>query len=114
MFNSLHETPFSLTIHNFCISCIFRNSTATATRRVTAPHPEISGNGPTYADILSDAGFKAVFGEPRNKDILAELLNVLLPPDRRVKDITFSSTEIPGLTFANKSVRLVFHLSIER
>lgn len=33
-----------------------------------------------YVDILSDAGFKAVFGDRRNKDVLIDLLNVVLPP----------------------------------
>lgn len=31
-----------------------------------------------YVDILSDAGFKAVFGDRRNKDVLIDLLNVVL------------------------------------
>ena len=41
-----------------------------------------------YVDILSDAGFKAVFGDRRNKDVLIDLLNVVLPPHRRVRDLS--------------------------
>ena len=59
-----------------------------------------------YVDILSDAGFKAVFGDERNKDVLVDLINVVLPEDRHVKDIAYSTTEIPGLTLANKSIRI--------
>ena len=59
-----------------------------------------------YVDILTDAGFKAVFGDERNKDVLVDLINVVLPEDRHVKDIAYSTTEIPGLTLANKSIRL--------
>ena len=58
-----------------------------------------------YVDILTDAGLKAVFGDQRNKDVLIDLLNVILPPHRKVKDITYETTEIPGFTLFNKSVR---------
>ncbi len=59
-----------------------------------------------YVDILSDAGFKAVFGEQRNSDVLKDFLNVVLPPEREVDTLSYMTTEIPGLTLANKSVRL--------
>ena len=69
------------------------------------------GNGITatvqrYVDILTEAGFKAVFGVEKNKDVLIDLLNVLLPEHRRVHDLSYATTEIPGFTIANKSVRL--------
>ncbi len=57
-------------------------------------------------DILTEAGFKAVFGVEKNKDVLIDLLNVLLPEHRRVHDLSYATTEIPGFTMANKSVRL--------
>ena len=59
-----------------------------------------------YVDILTEAGFKAVFGVEKNKDVLIDLLNVLLPEHRRVTDLAYSTTEVPGFTMANKSVRL--------
>lgn len=40
-----------------------------------------------YVDILTDAGLKAVFGDQRNKDVLIDILNVILPPHRKVYDI---------------------------
>ena len=58
-----------------------------------------------YVDILTDAGLKAVFGDQRNKDVLVDMLNVILPPHRKVTDITYETTEIPGFTLFNKSVR---------
>ena len=54
-----------------------------------------------YVDILSDAGLKAVFGDQRNKDVLIDLLNVILPPHRKVAEITYETTEIPGFTLFN-------------
>lgn len=59
-----------------------------------------------YVDILTDAGFKAVFGDQRNKDVLMDLLNVLLPAERRVEEIEYNTTEIPGFTPETKSVRI--------
>ena len=63
-----------------------------------------------YVDILTEADFKAVFGVEKNKDVLIGLLNVVLPEHRRVTDLAYSTTEIPGFTMSftmsNKSVRL--------
>ena len=59
-----------------------------------------------YVDILTDAGFKAVFGDQRNKDVLMDLLNVLLPAERRVEEIEYNTTEIPGFTPETKSIRI--------
>ena len=59
-----------------------------------------------YVDILSEAGFKAVFGEERNKDVLVDLLNIILHAGRTIREISYATTEIPGFTLANKSIRL--------
>ena len=59
-----------------------------------------------YVDILSDAGFKAVFGDRRNKDVLIDLLNVVLPPHRRVQDLSYMTTELPQFSPLSKGVRL--------
>ena len=42
---------------------------------------------PRYVDLTSDAGFKAVFADRGNKDLLVAMLNLLLPPEAAVKDI---------------------------
>ena len=59
-----------------------------------------------YVDILTDAGFKAVFGDQRNKDVLTDMLNVLLPIEKKIREITYETTEIPGFSIFNKSARL--------
>ena len=59
-----------------------------------------------YVDILSDSGFKAVFGDAANKHIVKDFLNALLPDGRKINTLEYSTTEIPGMTLANKSVRL--------
>ncbi len=40
-----------------------------------------------YVDLTLDAGFKAVFADRSNKELLIGLLNVLLPPEAKVEDI---------------------------
>ena len=59
-----------------------------------------------YVDILTDAGFKAVFGEERNSDVLMDLLNIILPRERRVKAISYMTTEMPQFSPSRKNVRL--------
>ena len=60
-----------------------------------------------YVDILTEAGFKAVFGVEKNKDVLIALLNVVLPEHRRVTDLAYSTTEIPGFTMSNPSAQFL-------
>lgn len=48
---------------------------------------EMNNSMQRYVDILSEAGFKAVFGEERNKDVLVDLLNIILPAGRTIREI---------------------------
>lgn len=41
---------------------------------------------PKFANLLSDSGFKAVLMSPRNKNLLKELLNLVLPEDRKIEE----------------------------
>ena len=59
-----------------------------------------------YVDLLTDSGFKAVFGDQKNKQVLIDFLNAVLPDGRQVQDLTYSTTEIPGFAPNGKSVRL--------
>ena len=49
-----------------------------------------------YVDILSNAGFKAFFGDESNKESVVSLLNTLLPAHRQIKDIEYRPTEHQG------------------
>ena len=40
-----------------------------------------------FVNLRSDVGFKAVFADRNNKDILIGILNQILPPEARVEDI---------------------------
>ena len=60
----------------------------------------------TYVNPLSDAGFKALLCDPANKQDLIALLNAFLPAGRRVSDLEYATTEIPGVTLSNKASRV--------
>jgi hypothetical protein len=62
-----------------------------------------------YADVLSDSGFKAVFGDVRNKEVLRVMLNEMLPLERKIDRMSLSTVEIPGMTPTGKSIRLDLH-----
>ncbi|MBQ5582339.1 MAG: Rpn family recombination-promoting nuclease/putative transposase [Bacteroidales bacterium] len=66
-----------------------------------------------YVDILTDGGFKAVFGDAANKQVVMDFLNAILPEGRKIHALEYSTTEIPGVTLANKSVRLDLRCTAE-
>ena len=49
-----------------------------------------------YVDILSNGGFKALFGDAANKDVVMSIINVFLPEHRRVVEINYQPTEHHG------------------
>jgi len=57
----------------------------------------MSGQKEKYINPLTDFGFKKLFGTEPNKDLLIDFLNQILP-DRKIKDLTYSSGEKQGLT----------------
>ena len=51
-----------------------------------------------YINLLTDFGFKRVFGTEPNKHLLSDFLNTLLPEKHQIKDLTFRTTENLGNT----------------
>ena len=51
-----------------------------------------------YINLLTDFGFKLVFGTEPNKGLLIDFLNTLLPDYHRIQDVTFKNTENLGST----------------
>jgi predicted transposase/invertase (TIGR01784 family) len=49
-----------------------------------------------YINLLTDFGFKRVFGTEPNKHLLIDFLNTLLPVDRQIEDVTFKNNEMVG------------------
>jgi predicted transposase/invertase (TIGR01784 family) len=58
-----------------------------------------------YINPYTDFGFKKLFGDEANKDILIDFLNSQLPPKHQIKTLEFRNTEQLGLVaFDRKTV----------
>ncbi|BAZ10626.1 hypothetical protein NIES4071_24490 [Calothrix sp. NIES-4071] len=55
-----------------------------------------------YISLLTDFGFKRVFGTEPNKRLLIDFLNTLLPSYHRIRDLTFKNTENLGNTLIDR------------
>ncbi len=51
-----------------------------------------------YVNLLTDFGFKRVFGSEPNKQLLANFLNTLLPQHHHIQSLSYKSTENLGST----------------
>ena len=54
------------------------------------------GREQRYVDLLSNGGFKAFFGDAKNKKEVMIILNTFLPENRKVVDIDYMPTEVQG------------------
>ena len=61
-----------------------------------------------YVNLLSNSGFKAVFGDRANKDVVISVINMLLPDGKRVEEIEYAPTEHQGQMENNKEFRYDF------
>jgi len=69
-------------------------------------------NEPKYINPFTDFGFKKIFGEEANKDLLIDFLNELLASqNQKIKDLTFKKSDRLGLTSLDRNV--VFDLFCE-
>ena len=66
-------------------------------------------NDSRYAALLMDCGFKAVFGDDRNKDVVISLLNRFLEGEHHIVDLEFMNNEQIGETLTTKGVRYDLH-----
>jgi len=58
-----------------------------------------------YINPYTDFGFKKLFGEEANKDLLADFLNELLPAHHKIKDLSFKNVEhLPDLPAERKAI----------
>ena len=61
-----------------------------------------------YVNLLSNSGFKAVFGDRANKDVVMSVINMLLPGGKKVSEIEYAPTEHQGQLENNKEFRYDF------
>lgn len=64
-----------------------------------------------YINPFTDFGFKRLFGEEVNKDLLIDFLNQLLPSKHHIKDLSYKKTENLGLTEIDR--RAIFDIYCE-
>jgi len=58
-----------------------------------------------YINPYTDFGFKKLFGEDANKDLLIDFLNQLLPPHHQIVDLHFKNVEnLPDLPSERKAI----------
>ncbi|NEP55913.1 MAG: Rpn family recombination-promoting nuclease/putative transposase [Symploca sp. SIO2G7] len=55
-------------------------------------------NQDRYINLLTDFGFKRLFGTEPNKELLIDFLNVILPPQHKVQDVSYRNNENLGNT----------------
>jgi len=68
----------------------------------------INGFPSRYINLLTDFGFKRIFGTEANKAFLIDFLNSLLPSIHQIQDLTFKNTENLGYTEIDR--RAIFDL----
>ena len=61
-----------------------------------------------YVSLLTNSGFKAVFGDRANKDVVMSVINILLPEGKQVDDIEYMPTEFQGPTQESKEFQYDF------
>ena len=61
-----------------------------------------------YVNLMTNSGFKAVFGDENNKDVVIGVLNMLLPEHHKVTDISYLRTELQGQIITNREFRYDF------
>lgn len=61
-----------------------------------------------YINLFTDFGFKRVFGEEANKDILMDFLNQVLPENYHIRDLHFSKNDHLGAGIENR--RAIFDI----
>ena len=55
-----------------------------------------------YINLLTDFGFKRIFGTEPNKQLLIDFLNTLLPPHHQIRDVTYKNNENLGNTILDR------------
>jgi len=62
-----------------------------------------------YVDLLMDSGFKAVFGDEKNKNVVIDFLNAILADEHNVIDVQYLNNELLGEPATSKGVRFDLH-----
>ena len=65
----------------------------------------MQAKAPKYINPYTDFGFKKLFGEEGNKDLLIDFLNQVLPEKHQIQELNFRNPEnISELPFLRKAI----------
>ena len=66
-----------------------------------------------YINLFTDFGFKKVFGEEPNKDLLISFLNTLLPAKHQIAELEYSRNEWPCVSALDRKAifEKLFHIT---
>ena len=67
---------------------------------------EIFKQAGPYANLRTDTGFKHVFCDRQNKEVLKTMLNTFLPVDKKIRDFEYADREVEGFTPEGKGVHM--------
>ena len=67
-----------------------------------------------YINLLTDFGFKRLFGSEPTKALLIDFLNVVLPPEHHVKDLTYRNNEQVGNSTIDRKAIFDIYCESER
>lgn len=59
----------------------------------------------TYIDLMTDFGFKRIFGEESNRQFLIDFLNALFNGEIIVDDVVYDNSEYKGMTSESRGLR---------
>ena len=62
-----------------------------------------------YINLFTDFGFKKVFGEEPNKDLLISFLNTLLPAHHQIAELEYSRNEWQGVSAVDRKAIFDLH-----
>ena len=62
-----------------------------------------------YINLFTDFGFKKVFGEEPNKDLLISFLNTLLPEKHQIAELNYSRSEWQGVSAIDRKAIFDLH-----
>ena len=62
-----------------------------------------------YINLFTDFGFKKVFGEEPNKDLLISFLNTLLPAKHQIAELEYSRNEWQGVSALDRKAIFDLH-----
>ena len=66
-----------------------------------------------YLNPYTDFGFKKLFGEEANKDLLSDFLNQLLPPKHQIAELHFRNPEnLPDSPIERKAIFDIYCKSV--